>query len=327
MPRLWPALDVCGLDLDRDGVDASEADPSGLLLAIVDPFAPTAAEPRLSCLRIFFDSGAARDAACAVLAAPPGCYDVRAVNVPDEDWARRSQAGLGPITVGRITIVPAPERSRSPLVHRHHSDAELLLVIPPSMGFGTGHHPSTQLCLEALQAVELANSFVLDVGTGSGVLALAAAALGARRAVGIDRDPDAIEAARKNLSLNSAIRGVWFEVADLVSAPLPRANVVVANLTGNLLARGAQMLISARLLEHPHGRLSNSGRQSHETRRRPRPVLRGYRPSGPPHSALILGGILATERDQVLEAFGDLEVFWENQEQEWLGLVLTDRPR
>src|SRR5262245_19309894 len=156
------------------------------------------------------------------------------------------------------------------------------------MGFGTGHHATTRLCLAALQDIDLSGAFVLDAGTGSGVLAIAAARLGARRALGIDFDPDAIQSARENLDLNPEAGGVEFEVADLAARDLPRADVVTANLTGALLVRSAAALLDA------------------------------VRPGG----RLVLSGILADERDEVVHAFAPAGIVRIREEDGWVGLAM-----
>ncbi len=156
------------------------------------------------------------------------------------------------------------------------------------MGFGTGHHATTRLCLAALQELDLTDAFVLDVGTGSGVLAIAADRLGARGALGIDLDPDAIQSARENLELNLDVRHVDFEVADVAVAELPQADVVTANLTGALLIRSAGALLGA--------------------------VRRG--------GTLIVSGLLAHERDDVVEALAPAAIVWEQEEDGWVGLMV-----
>ena len=197
----------------------------------------------------------------------------------------------------------------------------MAIVIIPSMGFGTGHHATTRLCLAALQAIDLAGTFVVDVGTGSGVLAIAARLLGAHRAVGIDNDPDAVQAAQANLAINPGVDGVVFEEADLRSwlsapkltqlagerstglaapklAPLSgerrRGNVVTANLTGALLVREAASLAAA--------------------------IVAG--------GSLIVSGLLAAERPDVVAGFeraADLRVVWESEEDGWVGLIFKAR--
>ena len=150
MGKRWPAVDVSG---DHD-----------LILAGADDYSPTAVEEHDGVLRIFFPTTELRDRAAAALRGTP-------VDIDDEDWAKRAQP-IAPITVGNITVVPEP---RPITGHR----SPITIVIPPSMGFGTGHHSTTRLCLAALQSIDVRGKFVLDVGTGSGLLAIAAAKLGA----------------------------------------------------------------------------------------------------------------------------------------------------
>ncbi len=242
---LYPALDVHGADTD-------------LVLALVDDFAPTAVEDAADGVSIFFSTAAKRDEARAAVAlALPGAT-LASREVDDEDWAKRSQQNLTPITVGRITVTPPWFADAS---HAQAAAADLTVTILPSMGFGTGHHATTRLCLAALQSLEVQGRRVLDVGTGSGVLAIAAAALGASEVLGIDFDPDAIINARENLDLNPSITGVRFETVDVRDAAQPTADIVLANLTGAVLVQNAARLRAA---VAPGGTLIVSGLQTHE---------------------------------------------------------------
>jgi ribosomal protein L11 methylase PrmA len=130
------------------------------------------------------------------------------------------------------------------------------VIIEPSMGFGTGHHESTRLCLQALQAIDLSGRRVLDLGTGSGVLAIAAAVLGAESVLGLDDDRDAVEAARGNVRLNQVDARVSVEQADLARMTPQAADVVLANLTGAILRRYAAIITSSLAA---HGLLIVSG--------------------------------------------------------------------
>jgi len=257
-------------------------DAPDLLLAIIDDFGPTAVEERDASVRVFFVTAGDRDAAHRALAPR---FDVTAVDVPDEDWARRSQEGLQPVTIGRITVSPNPQSIRNPQSAIRNT---IDIVIVPSMGFGTGHHVTTRLCLMALQTIDLTNREVLDVGTGSGVLAIAADRLGAARAIGIDCDADAIQSARDNLDLNREACHVTFDAVDLTADALPLVDVVTANLTGALLVRAAPALLAA------------------------------VRPGG----TLILSGIQSHERGEVRQAFADSVVCWERDEDGWVGLAV-----
>jgi len=277
----YPALDVSGADAD-------------LVLAIVDDFSPSAVEDLPSGgISIFFTSVAKRDAAQEAVAAAFPSATLTPRLVDDEDWARRSQQALTAVTVGRLTVTPpwcdeatAPRAGRTP-------DGPITIVITPSMGFGTGHHVTTRLCLAALQTLDLSDARVLDVGTGSGVLAIAAALLGARSSLGIDFDEDAITSARENMDANPDASNVTFQTIDVRDAPLVPADVVLANLTGGTIVQSAGMLKSA--------------------------VAAG--------GSLILSGVQEHEEDEVLAAFAPATPSWVRKDLGWVGIMFNDWTR
>lgn len=232
MPRSWPALDVhfpAGREADRDEF-------SGSLMALLDGCGLTAVQESDEGWRLFFTAPEERDRALALLAASHPALQPAPIDVSDEDWARRSQEGLGAVRVGSICLRP-PWVASDP-----SASSTIDLVIQPSMGFGTGHHASTRLCAALLQRLRLAGRSVVDVGTGSGVLALVAHRLGAATVVGVDDDGDALQAARENLDLNGAGELVELRQTDFRSLSGERFDVVIANLTGGLLSRGADTL-------------------------------------------------------------------------------------
>ena len=225
-----------------------------LLYAELDPFEPTALQDHEAGdgWLVFFKSSSQRNAARrALLSEFRNALDITPVDVDDEDWARRSQASLKAITVGRIVVAPPWDPM---CADRSALSDQILVVIEPSMGFGTGHHATTRLCLELLQMIDVSGKSVIDVGTGSGVLAIAAAKLGAARVVAIDNDADALLNARQNVARN-AVQNVALREAD-TSAELDAADVVLANLTAAVLQRAAADL---RRLTSARGTLIASG--------------------------------------------------------------------
>jgi FkbM family methyltransferase len=230
-----------------------------MLYAELDEFEPVAIHEHETGdgWRVFFRSVAQRDGARGALASEFGnaLLQLTPVNVDDEDWARRSQASLTAVRVGRLVITPpwdmtaaATEepatRSQQPVASSHPDPGSrstdpgfITIVIDPSMGFGTGHHATTRLCLELLQRRDVSGARVIDVGTGSGVLAIAARKLDAAHVVAIDNDPDALQNAQDNVDRNGTSDAIEIVNVDLSSASLEPADVVLANLTGSVLQR------------------------------------------------------------------------------------------
>lgn len=168
----------------------------------------------------------------------------------DVDWSSLWHASYRPIEVGdRLAILPAWSRARFP--------GRFLVKISPRMAFGTGSHESTRLCLNALDRCVREGFRIADVGTGSGILAIAAAKLGATSVHACDVDAVALENARHNVRMNRVVGQVDVFEGDIGSLPEHgRYDMIVANIVPEPIA--AQMNDMARRLL-PHGLLYASG--------------------------------------------------------------------
>lgn len=149
--------------------------------------------------------------------------------VEDSGWAHAWKNHFKPFQVGRrIWIKPTWDQSLPP------ADA-VLVELDPGMAFGSGLHPSTQLCLLVLQEHLRGGETIFDVGTGSGILAIAAAKLGARSVLAVDVDPVAVSVARENVEYNQVADRVQVRQGNLLDDMAGRADLVLANLTADIL--------------------------------------------------------------------------------------------
>ena len=214
----------------------------------------------VSRLTALFDGAVDAEAALANAAA---CLDEsvpahRCAAIADVDWVRKTQAQFVPIRVtDRLWIVPS---WCEPV-----DTGAINIVLDPGLAFGTGSHPTTLLCLRWLAANVERGASVLDYGCGSGILAIAAAKLGAGAVTGVDVDPQAIAASRANADAN----GVAAKFCSPHRLPVPPVDIVVANILANPLELLAPLLA---------GRVRADGR-------------------------IVLSGILESQADRVAAAY------------------------
>lgn len=213
---LW-ALGVAGVAEDRTGPDA---------VRVRCYVSPSRADPEtLRKLR-------ARVRGLAVWGLDPGRAAVTRRLVAARAWARAWRRAARPIRLGRLVV--APTRRRVPL-----RPGQILIRIDPGMAFGSGAHISTRLCLRALlrhlRTVRDRPS-VVDVGTGSGILAIAAAHLGAARVCARDVDPVAVAVARENVRANRVARVVRVARGAGIGPVPPRSDLIVANIVADTIA-------------------------------------------------------------------------------------------
>ena len=209
---------------------------------------------------------------------PIGELAVRVVD--DDDWLEAWKATVTPIRVGRFLVRPTWSDASAPDL--------ITIALDPGMAFGTGLHPTTQQCLEAVSYLDLEGLRVLDVGTGSGILAIGAAKRGAREVVGVDTDPLAVRAAKENAETNRvALDARLGSAADVAGS----FDVVLANLVGPVLVQVAP---------HLRARLETSG-------------------------SLVAAGITTQAERDVLSAFvaEGFGVVDRDERADWVRLILT----
>jgi ribosomal protein L11 methyltransferase len=296
MSKIWPALVLRSHQIDdsEDLLSAILTDfnpvaiqdlaerplpPGGLW----DPTYPPIPDPPPTPLHwnVCFNDARKRDRAAAAIHDAIPHLTIESVDLPDEDWAARSQQSLTAVHAGAFIVAPPWDVPADP-------GTATVIVIEPSMGFGTGHHATTRMCLRLLSGIDVTDQTVLDLGTGSGVLSMAAALMGARRVTGIDVDPDAINSAESSARLNTLPDTIVFQVSDFRHSPPSPADLVLANLTGGMLTSSA---IAIATLVTPHG-------------------------------SLIVSGFDHTEADGVLAAFASFTERQRLSEDNWIALNL-----
>ncbi|MDB5107930.1 MAG: prmA [Candidatus Binatus sp.] len=211
-------------------------------------------------------------------------HDGKARRIVDPGWATLWMKRFGPFRVGRRFLIVPPWK-RETQAGRH------TIVIQPAQAFGTGHHPTTAGVLREIEvsARAIIPASMLDVGTGTGLLAIAAAMLGAREIIATDVDPIALDNARDNARLNNLERRIRFSPVPLNSIRR-RFDLVTVNILSETLIELAPRL---KRMVAPHGRL-------------------------------ILGGLLADEADDVMRHYRpELRLLRKKTHRGWTSMVLA----
>ena len=209
--------------------------------------------------------------------------------VANKNWAEAWKVHYQPLRVGRHLMV-VPGWLDPPL-----QPGDLAIRLDPGMAFGTGTHPTTQLCLAALEEFALPGSSVLDLGTGSGILAIAAARLQAAAVLAVDIDPEAVRVARENIAANGVAARIRVEQGSL------------AEILADQFGLSAFRLVAANILAGALVQMFEQG------------LARTLAPGG----MIVLSGILAGQSAEVRTAFEAQGLIDEGQRQsgDWVALI------
>lgn len=200
---------------------------------------------------------------------------LRLENLAEENWELKWLEYFTPISFMDVLWIGTQQ-------HQPEKNYQALIYLEPGLAFGTGTHPSTYLCLQWLATHDLQNKTVLDYGCGSGILAIAAAKLGAKEIFCVDNDPQALTATQNNAQQN----GVYLQTFLPQALPEIKVDIVLANILANPL-----ITLAPRLTQ----------------------MLK-------PEGELVLAGILESQAEQVKAAYVDIAWLTQTQKEEWVCL-------
>jgi ribosomal protein L11 methyltransferase len=215
----------------------------------------------------------------------PHTFSYNSERLEDQDWVRKTQQNFpAKQFANKLWVIPSWNDEKE--------HAGTIVKVDPGLAFGTGTHATTALCLEWLAKNPPLNESVIDYGCGSGILSLAALALGAEKVYAIDHDPQALEATQNNADLN-AFPADALEILTCQQAPNIQVPLVIANILANPLLELKTTLQA----------LTNSD------------------------ATLVLSGILAAAADRIVSAYSDaFDLIEKVQQEEWVRLVFKRSP-
>lgn len=203
-----------------------------LLLAVSSTLPITGTLDEDTCITLYFDEGGATPQVIEGLRSwlPEGVeVRIEATNVEEQNWNAEFEASLQPVRIGdRLIITQSWQQDDA-------DEATLQVVIDPKMSFGTGHHESTRLIAQLLMDLDPAGKRVLDIGTGTGVLAIVAALRGAARTVAFDNNEWAVANTIENLELNGVANHIEIRQCELEEITEGEFDIVLANLHRNII--------------------------------------------------------------------------------------------
>lgn len=173
-----------------------------------------------------------------------GSGDISCCEIQDEDWTTSWKEFFHPTKVGDIIVIkPSWEEYNA-------SPDDIVIELDPGMAFGTGTHHTTSMCVRLLEEIITGGMEVFDVGTGSGILAITSAKLGAGKVTAVDFDPVAVRTAKENAAINGVSGCISVAQGDLLNGVLGKADVIIANIVADIIIR---------LLDDIEGKLKEDG--------------------------------------------------------------------